>query len=248
MNIYEDLPKNWKDLQIKVAELLTVVGYKCDVEKDIQTVRETINIDVFAANYKEIPTSVILCECKYWDTAVPKTVIHSFRTAVSDFGANHGLIISKKGFQSGSYEAIKNTNILLFDWIEFQKYFLYKWIVGQTLKTSVETKALYDYVNVGFLVFFKQELSNLNDKELAEYHSLSNEYFHYAFHGSNLEYKNLNTNEFDIDFFNALFDQAEKVFGVKFKSYCEYYEFIVEKSMEGIEKLDKLFKQKLRRQ
>lgn len=247
MEIYKQQPKNWKDLQVKVAEILSVCGYQCKVEKNIQTIRETINVDVLATNSQDIPSSIIICECKYWNSKVPKTVIHSFRTTVADFGANYGIIISKKGFQSGCFEAVKNTNILLLDWTEFQNFFFPKWIVGKTLQTSILTSALYNYVSAGFLVFFKHELYNLDEQELIIFHNLNSEYFHPAFHGSNLDYKDIATQRFDLNFFNELVKQAEKIFSQQFDSYNDYFEYLVYKCAEGTTKFDLLFKQQLRR-
>ncbi|MBF01073.1 restriction endonuclease [Flavobacterium coralii] len=247
MNIYKQPPKDWKDLQVKVAEILSVCGYHCKVEKDIQTLRETINVDVLAINSQDIPSSTLICECKYWNSKVPKTIIHSLRTTVADFGANYGIIISKKGFQSGCFEAVSNTNILLFNWTEFQTYFLTKWIGGKTLQTSILTSALYNYVSAGFLVFFKDELSNLNEQELMTFNNLNSEYFHPAFHSSNLDYKDVATHKFDLNFFNEHVTQVEKIFSQQFDSYIDYFEYLVNKCAEGTRKFDLLFKQQLRR-
>lgn len=160
MNIDKENPSDWKDLQNKVARLLSEAGYNCEIEKSIQTVREIINIDVYAVNEKNYPKSKILCECKHLNSPMPKTVIHAFRTAVADFGANYGIIISKAGFQSGAYKAVKNTNILLLNWSEFQDYFKINWLKNMTFKISKETKDLYNYISAGFLVFLKLSIKN----------------------------------------------------------------------------------------
>ncbi|WP_407643408.1 restriction endonuclease [Cytobacillus dafuensis] len=56
------------------------------------------------------------------------TVIHSFRTVVSDYSSQHGLIIARKGFQAGAYEATKNTNIHLLAWQELLSFFEKRWL------------------------------------------------------------------------------------------------------------------------
>lgn len=247
MTIYFENPRDWRDLQIKVAKTLSDIGYECEIEKDIQTARETINIDVFAINNTNYPQSKILCECKYWNSAIPKTIVHSFRTAVSDFGANYGIIISKEGFQSGSYEAIKNTNILLLGWNEFQDYFKVSWIKSRTFKVSKETKDLYNYISAGFLVFFKTQYNKLSDTELKSFNDLNTKYFHFAFHASNLDYKDSHTNEFDLREFEMYFKIAEKEFNKTFSSLEEYYDYLVAKCSEGTAEFDNLFGEKLRR-
>jgi hypothetical protein len=248
MKIYSESPKDWKDLQNKVAKYLFELGYETEIEKDIQTARERINIDVYAVNNKDIPQNKVLCECKYWNNPVPKTIVHAFRTAVTDYGANHGIIISKAGFQSGSHEAVKNTNILLLDWLLFQDYFKIKWIKSKQFLVSRETKALYDYISAAFPVFFRKEYNKLSEAELKTFESLNWKYFHIAFNSSNLDYKDFNTNEFDLRVFEMFFRQAEKDFNRSFSSYEEYYNFLVEKSKEGIGEFDSLFKKKLRRE
>lgn len=247
MKIFSELPKDWRDLQTKVAQTLSDIGYDCEIEKDIQTAREIINIDVYAINNLTNPQSKILCECKHWNNAVPKTIVHAFRTAVADFGANYGLIISKAGFQSGSYEAVKNTNVILLDWDEFQDYFKSNWIKSKTFQISKKTKDLYNYISAGFLVFFKSQYNNLNDAGLKVFNDLNTKYFHYAFHASNLDYKDEVTNEFDIRVFDMYFKIAEKEFGKSFSSLEEYYDYLVVKCNEGVMEFDNLFGEKLRR-
>ncbi|MGN6212022.1 restriction endonuclease [Parafilimonas sp.] len=247
MDIYSKTPKDWRDLQNKVARFLSELGYETDVEKDIKTVREIINIDVFAVNNKQIPQSKILCECKFWNNPVPKTIVHAFRTAVTDFGANYGIIISKAGFQSGSHEAVKNTNILLLNWEEFQNYFRVKWIKSKQFLVSKETKPLYDYISAGFPVFFKEQYNKLSEAELKTFEALNWKYFHISFNSSNLDYKDFNTNDFDLRVFEMFFEQAEKDFNRSFASYEEYYNYLIEKAKKGIEEFDNLFNEKLRR-
>lgn len=247
MTIYSEVPNGWKDLQAKVAQLLSDVGYECEVEKDIQTARETINIDVYATRKKATPQVEILCECKHWSNRVPKTVVHAFRTAVSDFGANLGMIISKAGFQSGSYEAAKNTNILLLNWTEFQDYFKFEWIKSKQFLVAKKTKPLYDYVSAGFLVFFKKEYNGLTVQERAVFDDLNRKYFDYAFNSSNLDYKDLDTNEFDTGLFEMLIREMERKRTAVFTSYQQYYDFLLEKCEEGVQEFDNLFGEKLRR-
>lgn len=62
MTIRENEPKIWKDLQNKVAEILTVCGYQCEIEKEIITLTEKVNIDVYAETNSQVSKSVIICE------------------------------------------------------------------------------------------------------------------------------------------------------------------------------------------
>jgi len=122
------MPNDWRDLQNQVGLILQECGLNCEIEKEIQTVRGAVNIDVYAEDTTNQPTTIYLCECKYWQSAIPKTVIHAFRTVVSDFGANWGFIISSAGFQSGAFDAAANSNVRLLTWSEFQDLFENRWI------------------------------------------------------------------------------------------------------------------------
>jgi len=115
------------------------------IDKKITTVRGTVNIDVYAEDSSSQPTTTYLCECKYWKSNVPKTVVHGFRTVVQDYGANWGFIISSKGYQSGAYEAAQNTPVLLLTWDGFQKLFVDRWIQNYMLSRFGVVYPLVEY-------------------------------------------------------------------------------------------------------
>lgn len=124
---YYPYPSNWKDLQEKTAKLLSECGFYTEIEKMIETVRVNVNIDVYVENTVVIPKSIILIECKCWGNPVPQTIIHAFRSVVSDYGPNFGYVITKNGFQKGAYAAASNTNIQLLTWEEFLLLFRENW-------------------------------------------------------------------------------------------------------------------------
>ncbi|WP_264522531.1 restriction endonuclease [Flavobacterium sp. N2469] len=248
MTIYENEPKTWKDLQNKVAEILTVCGYLCETEKDIITVREKVNVDVYAEINNQVSGSVIICECKFWKKKVPKHVVHSFRTVINDYGANYGLIISKMGFQSGAFNAIKNTNVQLVNWTEFENTFRAEWIRKKLIAISKTTKSLYDYVGVGFMVFFKEQLSKLPQDELEKYHYLTEKYFNPVFASANIDYKNEETKEFDIEMFDNFLPHYMRELNINFcTSYENYFLHLEKICTEGLVEFDKLFEEELRR-
>ncbi len=130
--IFNSEPKNWQELQIYVSKIFTDCGCENQIEKDIETVRGKVNIDVYVVDTLNTPNSIYLCECKYWNNAIPKSVVHSFRSVVSDSGAHHGFLIAKKGFQSGAYEASSSTNLSILSWNEFQEMFYKRWLETMT--------------------------------------------------------------------------------------------------------------------
>jgi restriction system protein len=125
--LIEKMPSGWRDLQDRVAAILNEVGLKAETTKTIKLVRGQVEIDVYATNPEQIPASVVLCECKLWETPVSQTVVHSFRTVVADSGANQGLLISKLGFQAGAHSAAEHSNVKLVNWAEFQGMFVERW-------------------------------------------------------------------------------------------------------------------------
>ncbi len=125
--IEDRIPCDWRDLQLEVAKILEECGLDVEVERRVQTVRGALEIDVHARETTQSPAMTYICECKHWSRPVPREVVHGFRTAVADYGAHAGIIISTAGFQSGAHMAAKNTNIILVDWRGFQQLFLDRW-------------------------------------------------------------------------------------------------------------------------
>jgi len=143
--IYAQEPSDWRDLQDKVASILNVCGCESEVERTIETARGDVDVDVHAIDKSISPNLVYLCECKLWSKAVPKSVVHSFRTVVSDYGAHIGFLISRNGFQSGAYEATKNSNIRLVNWFEFQDIFISRWKDRRYVEVRQLFDRLFDY-------------------------------------------------------------------------------------------------------
>jgi len=148
--IYQNQPEDWEDLQNKVCSILTVCGLRSETEKDIDTVRGNVEIDVYATDPTTPENLIYVCECKHWNTAVPKNVVHGFRTVTSDIGAHVGLIIAKSGFQSGAFDTAINSNVKLLTWYEFQELFIDRWKESryQELKSLFEELfEYYDYLS-----------------------------------------------------------------------------------------------------
>ena len=104
LKITNEVPTSWKDLQDKVCKYLNQAGYHAVSPKTIKLVRGDVEVDVFVTAKEELLKQFI-CECKFWDTPVPKEKIHAFRTVVQDSGSMLGIFISKNGYQKGALEA-----------------------------------------------------------------------------------------------------------------------------------------------
>jgi hypothetical protein len=128
--IFNSAPKDWADLQNKVAQVFSEIGCLVGIEKEIVTTRGPVNVDVHVQDITKSPNLTYICECKHWESSIPKSIVHSFRTVIADYGAHVGYLISKKGYQSGAYEASANSNIMLLTWNEFQEFFFDAWYAG----------------------------------------------------------------------------------------------------------------------
>ncbi len=126
--IFENEPQTWQQLQTYVGQMFEECGFETEVSKVVELVRGKKEIDVYAKEVHGEYQPIILVECKFWNSPIPQEIIHSFRTVVSDYGANIGFIVSKVGFQSGSFEAIEKTNIHLVDLKELEKVYYMKWL------------------------------------------------------------------------------------------------------------------------
>jgi predicted helicase len=109
MTCFDRDPQDWKNLQNLTAQLFSEVGCNVTVGQRLRLVRGEKEIDVAVDDPQTAPASKYLCECKFWNKAIPQEVIHGFRTVVADSGAHRGFIISMAGFQAGAHEAVQNT-------------------------------------------------------------------------------------------------------------------------------------------
>ena len=113
-----------------VDQAFNEMGYESSRAHRLSTVRGAVEIDVHAIKTSTPIPTVVLCECKYWDKPVPQQVVHGFRTVCADAGAHFGLIISRKGFQSGAEMSRVATNVHLMNFEDFQKTFFSEWRSG----------------------------------------------------------------------------------------------------------------------
>jgi hypothetical protein len=129
-NFFDKEPATWQELEEMVHQAFTEMGYVSNRAHKLGTVRGTVEIDVHAIKASTPIPTIVLCECKYWDKPVPQNVVHGFRSVCSDAGAHFGLIISRKGFQSGAENSRIATNVHLMDFADFQKTFFEEWRTG----------------------------------------------------------------------------------------------------------------------
>lgn len=105
--IFDAEPSDWKQLQRLVCQAFREMGCRADENVSIELVRGKKAVDVLVQDSVDGISSSYLVECKHWSCEVHQGVVHEFRPIVADAGVNRGLIVSKKGFQAGCFEAAK---------------------------------------------------------------------------------------------------------------------------------------------
>ena len=146
--IFNEAPAGWQDLETRVCQILTECGCDAERNKHIDLPKGGVDIDVYAADSTREPRLLILCECKHWNSRVPQTVIHAFRTVVHESGAHVGYIVSSAGFQQGAIESAEGTNVHLVTWEQFQQAFYERWFDAMESKLKIvgsEVAELSDY-------------------------------------------------------------------------------------------------------
>ncbi len=166
-------PESWKDLQVKVAEILSECGFVTTVEKTVTTARGKVELDVYAEEEIKGRKYSIICECKYWKSDIPQTVVHGFRTVVNDLGSNVGYIITTSDYQKGAIQTAEFTNVKLLTWEEFQEMFFESWFEEFFIvKMTNELDPLMTYTEPILPRWF----NNMSSEDKAKYYSLKEDY------------------------------------------------------------------------
>lgn len=170
------VPKTWQTLQEGVAKTLSECGFTVEIEKTIQSARGMVELDVYAEEIVSGRKYVIVCECKHWKNRIPQTVIHSFRTVVSEIGANVGYIISPKGFQRGALKSSDLTNLKLVTWREFQDLFEECWyekFFYEVIHRSLwEPRSFLDQFFSDIEAFLPKWFHNMSEKDKEAYYEI----------------------------------------------------------------------------
>lgn len=247
MQIFDKEPSDWQDLQVKVAKLFADLNFSVEIEKDIKTIREIVNVDVIA-NYNLFPKESILVECKFWATAIPKTIIHAFRTVVGDYGANTGYIISRIGFQHGAHQAANNSNIVLMTFAEFQEAFKERYLseaVNRLQKVGYPLRRYADWSES----FFDKEIAKLLPEKKERLENLQQHYAIISLSSVNIGmYKSILTGELDLESVDYTIGRVrQEIKDRQINCYSDYFDYLINLFTLGLQEFDNLFEKKLRK-
>ena len=112
--------EKWFDFQEDIKDHFMNLGCKASTNVRLKGVRTSHDVDVLVES-KFIGHDVKwIVEAKKWKSKVSKLHVMGLRQIVDDLGVDKGFVISEAGFQSGSVEAAKNTNISLLTFEELK--------------------------------------------------------------------------------------------------------------------------------
>jgi Restriction endonuclease len=103
----------WRDYQEQTAQLFRSLGYQAVTDQQLTGARGKHKIDVVIRFSKHAFSCLWIIECKLWARNVPKEKVLALQSIVEDVGADKGIMLSEKGFQSGCFACASRTNILL---------------------------------------------------------------------------------------------------------------------------------------
>lgn len=108
----------WERYQHQAADLLRELGFTAEVNDPLQAPNGVVHRVDVSARIALAGVSVLwVVECKLWNRAVPKEKVSALKDIVNDLGADRGLLMSEKGFQSGAVNlaAVKNVTLSSLD-------------------------------------------------------------------------------------------------------------------------------------
>lgn len=237
MKIFDDEPTDWGDLQDRVGQLFGELGCTVKVGETIELVRGKKEVDVLVDDPTSSPSSRYIVECKFWNSAVPQDVVHSFRTIVADCGAHRGFLVSKVGFQTGAYEAALKTNIDLCTFEQLQNLFFDRWKAAIAVKYMPDADRLFPFWDP---VGGRGVPARWGPEEVAKLRLLNEAYQPFIELGPSMAYSGYSLRRLPLKL--PVIDDDFNVLGeLKLATYRQFYGFIDENRMVALARYEELF-------
>lgn len=134
--------KEWQIYENDVFNLFRSTGNYCEKNVITQGVRSNHQIDVLLRLEAPLKNHLWLIECKKRSRPIGKNELQSFKTIIDDIGADHGFILSEKGFQKGAKRMAKSLNITLTSYSYLNRLFLEE----QLKPDHPQSKMFYTFV------------------------------------------------------------------------------------------------------
>ena len=124
---------DWRQYQEETASFFRGLGCSVDVEAVVHGPYAEHRVDVWVQFVRYGVQCKWVVECKLWNSNVSKEKVMALKAIVDDVGADRGIIITEKGFQSGAYDAARGKNLTLVTALEEFK---------RTALTAMESRPL----------------------------------------------------------------------------------------------------------
>lgn len=111
----------WKEYQEEAAGYYRELGLSAETDETIVGVRGMHEIDVVVRGYRAGVEFLWLVECKCWNRRVPKAAVLTLSGVMLDVGADRGIVLSRRGFQSGAPAMASRSNVTLTSLEELKK-------------------------------------------------------------------------------------------------------------------------------
>jgi restriction system protein len=245
--IYSSEPSDWRDLQDKTAKIYADLGYETTIEKDIQTARGIVNVDVFCTKSYSYLIDINIVECKHWTNPVPKTIVHAFRSVITDSGANTGYIISRSGFQSGAFEAAQNSNIKLLTFDDFQTAFRTRWLDAVIDRIEEVGYPLRKYCDP-METFAAREYDQLSEERQTQISQMMRKYYNISMNSMRLLYKDVMSGKLMLEYIDERIIENCKDFpGMKINCLMDYFNIMHDTCVRTVNEFDEAYGKRLRK-
>ncbi|MBI5341583.1 MAG: restriction endonuclease [Mycolicibacterium rufum] len=107
------MPPAWKEYQEAAAAYYRELGLSAETDGTIVGARGKHAIDVVVRGYRAGVEFLWLVECKWWNRRVPKAAVLTLSGVMLDVGADRGIILSRRGFQSDAPAMAIKSNVTL---------------------------------------------------------------------------------------------------------------------------------------
>src|ERR1700723_1013967 len=112
---------DWKEYQEEAALFFRSLGCEATVDAFVQGARASHKVDVWVCFDRFGLKIVWVFECKFWKRAIGKEKVMALKAIVDDIGADRGVILSERGFQSGAMRAAMKTNVILTSLVDLRR-------------------------------------------------------------------------------------------------------------------------------
>lgn len=107
------MARAWKEYQEATAAHYRALGLSATTDETIEGTRGKHAVDVVVRGKRAGVDFLWLVECKWWNRRVSKAAVLTLSSVVQDVGADRGILLSRRGFQSGAPAMATKSNITL---------------------------------------------------------------------------------------------------------------------------------------